>query len=156
MRPRHRSSWKFGIISIAALISGCASIARGRSQEVKIESEDRPYFCMLPNGGQAFPPATIKLTRRGPHRIVCLRTIEGDAKRTEFSVTNFESESDWGAGTASGHWRNHYLVGDVILGGFVLPIVDILVGGPYILSPTTIGGHNWMNAPPNVEIKGSY
>jgi uncharacterized protein YceK len=109
-------------IAAAALLTGCASIMHGTSQDIGISSTPTNALVSIDNMPAGNTPVVAKLSRKDNH-IVHL-TVDGYAPA---DLTLTRSTSGW-------------VWGNIVFGGLIGLAVDAITGGLYNLTPAQLAG----------------
>src|SRR3954464_12041409 len=110
------------VIAAAILLSGCASIMPGTSQDVGISSTPTNALVTVDNMPVGNTPVVAKLSRKDNH-IVHI-AVDGYAPA---DLTLTRSTSGW-------------VWGNIVFGGLIGLAVDAISGGLYNLTPNQISG----------------
>ncbi|MFA6508834.1 MAG: hypothetical protein WCT14_22235 [Treponemataceae bacterium] len=112
------------IVSLVALLSGCATIVSGTKQKVKISSEpNRAQIVITAASGQEFykgGPTEIELPRNNAYTVEI--TMAGYQPQKVMITKGF----------------NAWFVGNLLCGGIPGGVVDLLTGAMWNLEPDTI------------------
>jgi len=115
----------FAIILILALTTGCASITRGTTDALTVETVPSGAECSFSNGFYcASTPCTIKMKRRSEGVVTCNK--EG----YETGTGNFTHKTA-GAGAAG-------MAGNVLIGGLIGAAIDAGTGSTQNLTPNPL------------------
>ena len=108
-----------GILMLAALtlLTGCATIVSGRTQDIAFHSVPAGADVMLNDGAKTVTPGTLTLKRRGNYMATFTKE--------PFLPRSVEIKS-------SGNW---WVLGNVLIGGLIGIIVDIATGAAHRLVP---------------------
>jgi hypothetical protein len=106
-----------GIVILALLLTGCATIVSGRTQDIAFESVPAGVDVMLNDGTKTVTPGTLTLKRRGNY----LATFT----REPFPPRPVEIQNT----------TNWWVLGNVLIGGIIGFIVDFATGAVHRLVP---------------------
>jgi hypothetical protein len=109
-------------IIAVSLLSGCATVTRGTTQDVAVDSTPQGATVTTTGGATYTTPAVLKLKRNHSHRI-------------DFAKQGYVSESrhvtpSIGGGGAAG------MAGNILVGGIIGAAVDAGSGAMYDLTPS--------------------
>jgi hypothetical protein len=106
-----------GVVILAFLVTGCATIVSGRTQDIAFDSVPAGADVMLNDGTKTVTPGTLTLKRRGNY----LATFMKDPFPPR--PVEIQSATNW------------WVLGNVLIGGFVGFIVDMATGAAHRLVP---------------------
>ncbi len=116
-----RSLLLLALFAIAAFFSGCATVTRGTTEQITINSEPTGATVRLSNGFTGITPAVFTVPRKGD--IIATISKEG-YETTTVTLTPHVA----GAGTAG-------FVGNALIGGIIGGGVDIATGATLSHTP---------------------
>jgi hypothetical protein len=119
---RHRH-WLFAPLLFGAytLLSGCATIVHlGSNEELSVSSDPSGATVVIDGTERGVTPLATKVERKKDHAVVL--TKEG----FEENQSRVESHISW------------WIAGNVILGGLVGILVDVMSGGGYTIEPDKV------------------
>lgn len=109
------------ILAAYTLLSGCATIVHlGGNEELSVSSEPAGAKVVIDGTERGVTPLATKVERKKDHAVVL--TKEG----FEENQSRVESHLSW------------WVAGNVILGGLVGILVDVLSGGGYTIEPDAV------------------
>jgi len=109
------------ILAAYTLLSGCATIVHlGGNEELNVSSEPAGAKVVIDGTERGLTPLATKVERKKDHAVVL--TKEG----FEENQSRVESHLSW------------WVAGNVILGGLVGILVDVLSGGGYTIEPDAV------------------
>lgn len=109
------------ILAAYTLLSGCATIVHlGGNEELNVSSEPAGAKVVIDGTERGVTPLATKVERKKDHAVVL--TKEG----FEENQSRVESHLSW------------WVAGNVILGGLVGILVDVLSGGGYTIEPDAV------------------
>ncbi len=122
MIERHHKLLSVPLLFAAyALLSGCATIVHlGGSEEINLSSEPAGAKVVIDGTELGVTPLATKVERKKDHAIVLNK--EGFQE----TQTRVESHISW------------WVAGNVILGGLVGILVDVMSGGGYTIEPDAV------------------
>jgi hypothetical protein len=106
-----------GMVIVAYLLSGCATIVSGRTQDIAFHSVPAGADVLLNDGTKTVTPGTLTLKRRGNYMATFTKE--------PFPARPVEIQS-------TGNW---WVLGNVLIGGFIGIIVDVVTGAAHRLVP---------------------
>ena len=112
----------------AMMLSGCATIVNGRKQQIGINSKPVDSECKIDSNLAVKTPAVIQLKRSKSHIVMCEKPGYEQASQTITSHV-----SGW-------------LLGNLVIGGPIGMLVDVITGGAWKLKPESVD----MSLAPNV------
>lgn len=109
------------LFSVYTLLSGCATIVHlGSNEELTVSSEPSGATVVIDGTERGVTPLATKVERKKDHAVVL--TKEG----FEEAQSRVESHISW------------WIAGNVILGGLVGILVDVMSGGGYTIEPDAV------------------
>ena len=106
------------LLALCSTVSGCATIVHlGGNEELNVSSEPAGAKVVIDGTERGITPLATKVERKKDHAVVL--TKEG----FEENQSRVESHISW------------WVAGNVILGGLVGILVDVLSGGGYTIEP---------------------
>ena len=109
------------ILALSSVVSGCATIVHlGGNEELNVSSEPAGANVVIDGTERGVTPLATKVERKKDHAVVL--TKEG----FEENQSRVESHLSW------------WVAGNVILGGVVGILVDVLSGGGYTIEPGAV------------------
>lgn len=109
------------ILALSSVVSGCATIVHlGGNEELNVSSEPAGAKVVIDGTERGVTPLATKVERKKDHVVVL--TKEG----FEENQSRVESHLSW------------WVAGNVILGGLVGILVDVLSGGGYTIEPDAV------------------
>lgn len=109
------------ILALSSVVSGCATIVHlGGNEELNVSSEPAGAKVVIDGTERGVTPLATKVERKKDHAVVL--TKEG----FEENQSRVESHLSW------------WVAGNVILGGVVGILVDVLSGGGYTIEPDAV------------------
>jgi len=116
-----------GLVLLAGMGSGCATITRGRSEAWTVDSIPSGATVSLSNGERCETPCTLKLRRKYPFSVeVC---------KAGFHTVNTSVQSQVSGAGAAG------MAGNVLVGGLIGAGVDAGTGATKDLRPNPLSIH---------------
>ena len=111
------------LLALSSVVSGCATIVHlGGNEELNVSSEPAGAKVVIDGTERGVTPLATKVERKKDHAVVL--TKEG----FEENQSRVESHLSW------------WVAGNVILGGLVGILVDVLSGGGYTIEPDAVAG----------------
>jgi hypothetical protein len=124
MKSLLRPAVAAGLVLLAGMGSGCATITRGRSEAWIIDSTPSGATVSLSNGERCETPCTLKLRRKYPFSVeVC---------KAGFHTVNTTVQSEISGAGAAG------MAGNVLIGGVIGAGVDAGTGATKDLRPNPL------------------
>ena len=109
------------LLALSSVVSGCATIVHlGGNEELNVSSEPAGAKVVIDGTERGLTPLATKVERKKDHAVVL--TKEG----FEENQSRVESHLSW------------WVAGNVILGGLVGILVDVLSGGGYTIEPDAV------------------
>ena len=109
------------LLALSSVVSGCATIVHlGGNEELNVSSEPAGAKVVIDGTERGVTPLATKVERKKDHAVVL--TKEG----FEENQSRVESHLSW------------WVAGNVILGGLVGILVDVLSGGGYTIEPDAV------------------
>lgn len=109
------------LLALGSIVSGCATIVHlGGNEELNVSSEPAGAKVVIDGTERGVTPLATKVERKKDHAVVL--TKEG----FEENQSRVESHLSW------------WVAGNVILGGLVGILVDVLSGGGYTIEPDAV------------------
>lgn len=109
------------ILALSSIVSGCATIVHlGGDEELNVSSEPAGAKVVIDGTERGVTPLAATVERKKDHAVVL--TKEG----FEENQSRVESHLSW------------WVAGNVILGGLVGILVDVLSGGGYTIEPDAV------------------
>ena len=109
------------LLALSSVVSGCATIVHlGGNEELNVSSEPAGAKVVIDGTERGVTPLATKVERKKDHAVVL--TKEG----FEENQSRVESHLSW------------WVAGNVILGGLVGILVDVLSGGGYTIDPDAV------------------
>ena len=109
------------LLALSSVVSGCATIVHlGGNEELNVSSEPAGAKVAIDGTERGVTPLATKVERKKDHAVVL--TKEG----FEENQSRVESHLSW------------WVAGNVILGGLVGILVDVLSGGGYTIEPDAV------------------
>lgn len=109
-----------GLVILAVVVFGCATIMHGTSQEIGIQSKPTGATVTIDNKEYGTTPVVAKLSRKDHHTVHL--TLDG---YQPFDATITRSTSGW-------------VWGNIVFGGLIGLAVDAITGGLYKLKPEQV------------------
>jgi len=108
-------------VGVSGSASGCATIVHlGGSEELNVTSEPPMAKVIVDGAERGVTPIAVKVERKQTHKVLVSK--EG----YEESQTSVESKLSW------------WMAGNVIFGGIIGFLVDVLSGGGYTIDPDKV------------------
>ena len=109
------------LLALSSVVSGCATIVHlGGNEELNVSSEPAGAKVVIDGTERGVTPLATKVERKKDHAVVL--TKEG----FEENQSRVESHLSW------------WVAGNVILGGLIGILVDVLSGGGYTIEPDAV------------------
>ena len=109
------------LLALCSAVSGCATIVHlGGNEELSVSSEPAGAKVVIDGTERGVTPLATKVERKKDHAVVL--TKEG----FEENQSRVESHLSW------------WVAGNVILGGLIGILVDVLSGGGYTIEPDAV------------------
>ena len=109
------------LLALSSVVSGCATIVHlGGNEELNVSSEPAGAKVVIDGTERGVTPLATKVERKKDHAVVL--TKEG----FEENQSRVESHLSW------------WVAGNVILGGLVGILLDVLSGGGYTIEPDAV------------------
>ena len=114
------------VLAVLAVLSapGCATITRGTTDQLTVESEPSGAKVTLSNGQEGFTPTSFSLPRKDPVTV----TLHKDG----YQEVIVKVHPEIGAGGMAG------LAGNALIGGVVGAVIDPATGAIYDLKPNPV------------------
>lgn len=119
--PTIRASLTTFLLALCSVVSGCATIVHlGGNEELNVSSEPAGAKVVIDGSEPGVTPLATKVERKKDHSVVLMK--EG----FEENQSKVESHISW------------WVAGNIILGGLVGILVDVLSGGGYTIEPDAV------------------
>lgn len=115
------------VLTASVLCSGCATITRGTTQQIAVDSHPQGAKVTTESGLTVVTPAAIELKRNQSHYLSCTKEGYKEAKQVLTPAV--------ASGGAAG------MAGNILVGGLIGAAIDSGSGAMYDLTPSRVFFH---------------